>query len=257
MNLTEIANRCGTDKGTTHGAGHAYTIVYDLVFRHLRDRPLNLLEIGLAAGGPEVSGSVSRSVEAIPSIRMWHEYFPQSRIYGLDICDFAQFETDWFKFFRADCGNEAELNQVAANGVEFDIIVDDGSHASYHQQLALRTLFKILKPGGIYAIEDLDWQPRAYEAQLPSVLKTTDFLRNGQTDYTLFMFGDDELARLRKTFNDSAGLSAAMPHYIDRFGIRGYLRRLGEAAGTTFQASRGIAPTATARTKLAIIQKPE
>jgi hypothetical protein len=35
---------------------------------------------------------------------------------------------------------------------------------------------------------------------------------------------------LRKLYNDRAGLSSPIPHYIDRFNLGGYLRRLGEAA---------------------------
>ena len=107
MNLTDIANRCGTDKGTVHGAAHAYTVIYDLMFHSLRDQAINLLEIGLSAGGPEVErGTASRDVTDVPSIRMWHEYFPKATIYGLDISDFSKFETDWFRFFCADAGDE-------------------------------------------------------------------------------------------------------------------------------------------------------
>ena len=151
--LTVIANRYGTDKGSVAKAGHAYTLVYDLLFRPLRDNPVNLLEIGLLAGGPEVAvGAADRAVTDIPSVRMWREYFPNAHIYGLDISDFSSFQTDLFTFFRADCGNASELAKVANSGVQFDIIIDDGSHASYHQQLTLRSLFPALKSGGIYAI---------------------------------------------------------------------------------------------------------
>jgi hypothetical protein len=252
--LTTIANRCGTDKGSVAGAGHAYTLVYDMLFRPLRDRPINLLEIGLAAGGPEVDGgSADRSVAGVPSIRMWREYFPQARIYGLDISDFRKFETNWFKFFRADCGNAAELKRVADSGVEFDIIVDDGSHASYHQQLALLMLFPTLKSGGIYAIEDLDWQPTHYERSLPQVPRTVDFLRSSP-EYAAMLFGENQMMATRRSFNSAARQAAAMPHYIDRFTPRGYVRRLIEAAGLCFSVVGGNR-LYESRIKLAIIQK--
>jgi SAM-dependent methyltransferase len=38
---------------------------------------------------------------------------------------------------------------------KFDIIIDDGSHRHDHQQKTLSALFKFLKPGGLYIIEDL------------------------------------------------------------------------------------------------------
>ena len=78
-NLTALANRYGTDKGTIYGAAHAYTLVYEYLFAPLRDQPINLLEIGLQAGGPEIEvGAIDRAVTNIPSIQMWHEYFPKA-----------------------------------------------------------------------------------------------------------------------------------------------------------------------------------
>lgn len=154
---------------------------------------------------------------------------------------------------RADCGSREELKRVADNGVQFDIIIDDGSHASYHQQLTLEMLFPTLKPGGLYAIEDLDWQPRTYEAKLPNVAKTADFLLANEYGTTLF-FTEDELVSLRKRFNNQAGLHAPIPHYIDTFNLRGYVRRLGEAAFSAANALGGAIATAP-RTKLAVIQK--
>jgi hypothetical protein len=252
--LTEIANRCGTDKGAIHGTGHAYTLVYEQLFHALRERPVNLLEIGLSAGGPEVpGGTAERAVTDAPSIRMWREYFPKAHIYGLDISDFKRFETDWFTFFRADCGNERELRRVADSGVEFDIIIDDGSHASYHQQLALKVLFPMLKPGGIYAIEDLNWQPRRYEAELPPTPKTTDYLRNGY-DHPVVFYDEDQLMTMRRAFNRKAGLSPMKPHYIDRFSTHGYVRGIQEAVVRGLRAVAGIS-SRPERVKLAIIQK--
>jgi hypothetical protein len=229
LDLTTIANQSGTDKGTIKGAGHAYTMVYDLLFCHLRDRPINLLEIGLAAGGPEVDGSADRSVLDVPSVRMWHEYFPKARIYGLDISDFSKFQTDWFKFFRADCGDESQLRQVVDSGVGFDIIIDDGSHASYHQQLTLKALFPTLRTNGFYAIEDLNWQPTTYERTLPPAKPTTEYLLEDFGE-PVVMFTDDQLATMRHSFNRTRKLSAPQPHYVDHATPRGYVRRVGEAA---------------------------
>ncbi|MBR0738732.1 hypothetical protein JQ581_17490 [Bradyrhizobium liaoningense] len=225
MNLTDLANKYCTDKGTVTGAGHGYTLVYDMLFNSLRNQPINFLEIGLCAGGPEVDGPVNRATERLPSVSMWREYFPQAMIYGLDISDFSDFQTNWFRFFRADCGSRDELGAVIRTGVQFDVIIDDGSHASYHQQTTLDVLFPALKPGGLYVIEDLDWQPTTYEAQLPKVEKTTDFLK--RTSYgTLLTFSDDALASLRKPFNKSRSLKAPISHHVDEPTVRGYLRRL-------------------------------
>ena len=45
-----------------------------------------------------------------------------------------------------------------------DVIIDDGSHASFDQQVTLRELFPLLADGGWYFIEDLDWQPPGEDA---------------------------------------------------------------------------------------------
>jgi hypothetical protein len=222
-------------------------MVYDLLFCHLRDKPFNFLEIGLAAGGPEVDGGAAeRSVTDIPSVKMWREYFPKAHIYGLDISDFSAFQTEWFTFFRADCGDVDQLQRVAGSGIEFDVIIDDGSHASYHQQLTLRTLLPTLKPSGLYIIEDLDWQPTVYERELPPVKRTTEYLLE-DLGSPVVMFTDDQLATMRATYNRNNGASTATNHYVDHFTARGYLRRVGEAA----------LGQVTPRVKLAVIKKEE
>jgi hypothetical protein len=111
---------------------------------------------------------------------MWRSYFPAARIFGVDISDFSSFNSNWFRFYQADCGDARQLDQVVTelrgSGVIFDIILDDASHASFHQQLAMLKFFPRLNPGRLYIIEDLNWQPRSYETRLPKVPKTSKLL---------------------------------------------------------------------------------
>ena len=44
--------------------------------------------------------------------------------------------------------------------ISFDIIIDDGSHYSPHQQKTLGYLFPKLKAGGLFIIEDLHYTPK-------------------------------------------------------------------------------------------------
>ncbi|MDE2005397.1 MAG: class I SAM-dependent methyltransferase [Rhodospirillales bacterium] len=174
--LTELADRHGSDKGMRAGNGpHRYSLLYDLIFHDLRTRPIVLGEIGLAVGGPDGGGPVERRT-ASPSVAMWLGYFPQARIFGFDISDFAHLESDRFRFVRGDCGTEEDLRRFATAAGAFDVLIDDGSHASYHQQLALRVLLPAMRPGGVYIIEDLHWQSPVYEGTLPQVPRTRDFL---------------------------------------------------------------------------------
>ncbi len=175
-NLTELADRYGSDKGTLRGTPpHRYAFLYDLLFFGLREQPITVLEIGLAIGGPELGGPVERRVSS-PSVAMWLDYFPRARIVGFDISDFSHLAHPRFTFVRGDAGSTEDLARLAATAPGFDVIIDDGSHASYHQQLALRTLFPKLAPGGLYIIEDLHWQSPFYEGALPAVPRTADFL---------------------------------------------------------------------------------
>jgi hypothetical protein len=99
-----------------------------------------------------------------PSLDMWADYLPNARIVGVDILDFSGYRRDRVTVLRADQGDRESLRAaVASAGGQFDLIIDDGSHASHHQQITLGTLFGALEPGGIYIIEDLHWQPPELE----------------------------------------------------------------------------------------------
>jgi len=174
MSLTDLANQFRSDKGTQHGAPpHKYTYLYDIAFAPYRRKAVNFLEMGLAIGGPEVGGPVERSVDS-PSIQMWTEYFSQATIYGFDISDFSHMKHPRFVFTRGDSGSKPDLQRLARAAPHFDIIIDDASHASFHQQLAFLHLWPKLAPDGLYIIEDLQWQSPAFENRLPGVPKTSD-----------------------------------------------------------------------------------
>ena len=150
--LTRLANRYGSDKGNRVFARHYYTRIYHQLLAHLRNRPITLLEIGLQR-------DVNRDC---PSLRMWRDYFPAARLIGFDIDDFSGLSLPNCRILQGDMSSRKDLSQLLALG-PFDIVIDDGSHASAHQQIALAFLFPQVKPGGFYFIEDLNWQPQALE----------------------------------------------------------------------------------------------
>ena len=174
MNLTDLADHYGSDKGSTK---HRYTELYHMLFHPYRPRKINFLEMGLLIGGPEHGVDKDRKTEDLPSIRMWLDYFPKARILGLDVSDFSWFEHERFSFHRCDMDDRAEI-AAAMDGIEggLDIVVDDASHASHHQQNAFLEIFPKLKPGGLYVIEDLRWQPETYEQ--PGITKTAALFRS-------------------------------------------------------------------------------
>jgi len=133
--LSELATQFGTDK-----LAHGYIDHYQHHFAHLRLRKLSILEIGIAEGA---------------SLNMWQTYFPHSIIHAIDIREKDQFTSARVKIYQGDQGDPEFLRQVAAKAGGFDIVIDDGSHKSEHVITSFRTLFPLLKPEGIYAIEDL------------------------------------------------------------------------------------------------------
>lgn len=172
-NLTDLADRYGSDKGSTK---HRYSELYQMLFLPYRDRDIAFLEMGLQIGGPEHGESADRKTTDLPSVRMWLEYFPAAHIHGLDVSDFAWFSDPRFTFHRVDMDDRAKIATAAKAMPEFDIIIDDASHASHHQQNAFLELFPKLKPGGLYVIEDLRWQPESYEKK--GITKTADLFRS-------------------------------------------------------------------------------
>ena len=166
--LTRLCNKHGTDKGTIAHAQHAYSRHYHRAFRHLRDSPITLLEIGLCADA---------NSRIAPSLAVWRSYFPKARIIGFDINDFSHIEMYNCTTIQGDSSSRNDLHELGQINGPFDIIIEDASHASRHQQVALASLFPYVRPGGFFCIEDLNWQPKDLESG--AIPKTRALLRAG------------------------------------------------------------------------------
>jgi SAM-dependent methyltransferase len=161
--LTAIANKHGTDKGTEGPIdtwhGHNYTDIYEAYLWPMRHQEVRILEIGLGVTGHGWDAQIAqgKNTGGGASAKMWAEYFPKARIFGVDINPASHLDTDRITTFVADQGDPARLREIiATTGLDaFDIVIDDGSHRADHQQIAFRVLFDQLRTGGIYIIEDL------------------------------------------------------------------------------------------------------
>ncbi|NSX54781.1 hypothetical protein HRQ87_08205 [Sulfitobacter sp. 1151] len=179
LNLTDLADGFGSDKGSSK---HRYTELYQMLFLPFRKRKINFLEMGLLIGGPEHGIDKDRKTNDLPSVRMWLEFFEKANVHGLDVSDFSWFHHDRFKFFRCDMGVRENIRKAAEQMPDMDIIIDDASHASHHQQFAFLELFPKLKSGGLYIIEDMRWQPPAMEQT--GITKTAQLFYEFQTHKT-------------------------------------------------------------------------
>lgn len=157
MTLTEIANSLACDKGTTAYERHGYTQIYEgLIAPSSR-----MLEIGIDKG---------------LSVTMWKQWSADLNLIAIDnnaecitssvaaMCDARM----------CDQSDVSQLESLAESlGPEsLDVIIDDGSHRPDDQLLTLETLWKCLRSGGRYFVEDLhtsNWFPM--ETRAPNRLK--------------------------------------------------------------------------------------
>jgi hypothetical protein len=167
--LTALANKFGSDKGDRVHGRHCYTREYQRLFDPIRNNRIQFLEVGLQHPFDQ-----SRLTIRAPSLEMWRAFFPHAKIFGFDINDFSKVRLANCVILQGDMGQRSDLQKlVKIAGKPFDIIIEDASHASHHQQIALGTLFPHLSAGGLYIIEDLHWQPSDDPAGIP---KTRDVL---------------------------------------------------------------------------------
>ena len=164
--LTFLANHYKTDKGNEYSCAHHYTIIYQEIISDILEKfPLkriDLLEIGLNCN----------NTDTIPSLLMWNDYFYTNiNITGFDINpNFHKFNKQYnnIKIYIGDQSNKDDLQQLKHK--EYDIIIDDGYHASKHQQISFKTLWSSVKSGGYYIIENLHYQPEKETCILTRIL---------------------------------------------------------------------------------------
>lgn len=143
--LDTLFLKYGTDKSSK---SHNYASVYHAALEALRFSICTVLEIGIFGTTPENAGA---------SLKAWAEYFPNATIYGVDLHDYSFLETDRIKTIVADQALIPNNLEMVANitGGALDLIIDDGGHEMQQQQITLSFMFKLLRPGGCYIIEDL------------------------------------------------------------------------------------------------------
>jgi radical SAM superfamily enzyme YgiQ (UPF0313 family)/MoaA/NifB/PqqE/SkfB family radical SAM enzyme/Tfp pilus assembly protein PilF len=141
--LAALARAFKTDKE----GEHFYAQHYQRAFQSRRLERLNILEIGI--------GGYDNPTEGGASLRMWKAYFPNSRIFGIDIHDKSYHDEDRIKTFQGSQVDEEFLLRVAAEIGRIDIIIDDGSHLNEHVITTFKILFPILSPDGMYVVEDV------------------------------------------------------------------------------------------------------
>ncbi len=173
--LERLANKYRSDKGRLYYNKHFYSRVYEKYLGPLRAEDMTILEIGLLRHDIQARNPDGPFNDA-PSLFMWRDYFANAEIHGFDINDFTAVEQDRIKFTKGDQANIADLARaVERSTMPLKVVIDDGLHASPHQQISFAYLFQKLEPGGLYIIEDLHYQPAQFEPE--GSLKTLSLLK--------------------------------------------------------------------------------
>lgn len=154
-------NNCYTDKNTTH----SYLNLYEKLFKNKKNIAKNVLEVGIHRGG---------------SIKLWHDYFTNATIYGVDIQDVIDDNTNIKKLSRIKLftsNNAYDKTFVKKTfldqNIEFDMILDDGPHTLESMKTFINLYSQVLSKDGILVIEDvqdINWL-KHLEQEVPPHLK--------------------------------------------------------------------------------------
>lgn len=178
MTIDELAIKYKTDKSSLD---HNYTQFYQKYYDIYVKNPKKILELGIYT-----TTNPTDLISSGASLKTWSEYFPECNIYGLDLPDFSILDNNISNIKTLPCNCELRVNddinniknpwlkelyttpkygmiggQIGLNniekvfGVDFDIIIDDGPHTMSGQQIFFGYMFKNLRSGGLFVIEDL------------------------------------------------------------------------------------------------------
>lgn len=164
MDLETLMYKYGSDK-----AQHGYTPMYHAILKHMRNQPVDLLEVGIGTIIPDAPSTMRwcglGDYKPGGSLRAWRDYFPNGRIVGVDVQPDTQFTEERIDTFLADSSSAEQLNKVLGSRT-FHVIVDDGLHHDETQIKTMQNLWPRVRPGGYYIIEDIE-----HENRIPTTLR--------------------------------------------------------------------------------------
>jgi len=149
--IEKLMYEYGSDKSRDD---HDYTSVYKMIFGPIRFDVTRVMELGISMG---------------QSLQAWNDYFPNAEVIGIDhtILSVVRKNLDKIKRLKyytvpTEEGFLSDNFTVKSIGDfldvklnSFDIIIDDGPHDDWKQEIHMTKLFPFVKPGGFYIIEDV------------------------------------------------------------------------------------------------------
>lgn len=143
MQLPSIETLHSNKTGKVSDKWASYLPYYDKLFVPLREQTITLLEIGVQNGG---------------SLETWSNYFNNATLLiGCDIdpkCAELRYEDPRVKVVVGDANVGTTFAAINAICNQFDVVIDDGSHKSNDVLNSFVNYFPMVKPGGVYVVED-------------------------------------------------------------------------------------------------------
>jgi predicted O-methyltransferase YrrM len=132
-----------TDKWFDDFKRHSYVEnFYDLAFEPYRTTATEILEVGIYEG---------------ESLRLWHDYFTNANITGVDIMPVPMNENlkglPRVREVRQNAYDPAIARLLADR--TYDVMIDDGPHDIHSQHTFIQLYLPLLRTGGLMVIEDI------------------------------------------------------------------------------------------------------
>ena len=187
--------------------GHDYAKFYEEIFNKLKNKKINILEIGSFYGN------------AAAAIFF---YLENAKIFSADIFpDLFSYKSNRIKNFYVDSSNETSIQKnIIDLKKNFEIIIEDASHSYKDQIISLFMLFPLINSGGFFITEELDFPDTRDDMNLnkekPTLRDILLNIKNGndfnsslitseQKEYFLKNF--DNILILKGNFNEIAIIS--------------------------------------------------
>jgi cephalosporin hydroxylase len=202
----------------------SYLTYYDALFEPLKNDAIRMFEIGIQNGG---------------SLEVWASYFRNAqKIIGCDInpkCAQLKFDDNRISVLVGDANTSAISQQVQVSA-PFDVIIDDGSHRSDDIRDSFLLYFPMLKPGGLYVIEDMHTLYFNNEPHMDSNDNTLALFRelSNYVNYEFWHTQDDVQDRIKPLLKEAPVPQFLLDGWVDSVEFRNSIITLRKALSPGF-----------------------
>jgi predicted O-methyltransferase YrrM len=136
----------------------------------------NVVEIGIAQGGSVALASLVAAPRRLVAIEL-----STQRVTALDELvdrrDLRSVVRPHYGIGQGDRARVAAIVDEELGGEPIDLVIDDASHLLEPTRATFETLFPRLRPGGIFAIEDWQWQHLSSDGLAAQVARSDEVRR--------------------------------------------------------------------------------